>query len=210
MMRYNIIICMKTLFLILSTYISILYSFIIFFLYAIVKTWRPEQFSIGLRFKLLGVIVRNPNTNINTIVNYWAIYDTNDISCLLLKLLYNNSNVKYITITINNIPTTCIVFLDSIHSGFNFQNNTINFPLSRIPGLFTLTGFGNFKSLGIESPDLTIWMLFKFLNINICGIDGRLIPYRYPVMYVQGVQWDIRPFMVLENDLIKKNISFYF
>lgn len=41
----------------------------LFLLYAIVKTWRPEYFSIGLRFKLLAVMVRNP-TNLNTIVNY--------------------------------------------------------------------------------------------------------------------------------------------
>jgi hypothetical protein len=46
--------------------------------------------------------------------------------------------------------------MNSIFSGSHFQNNTIDFPVSRIPGLFTLTGFGDFQSLGIESPDLSI------------------------------------------------------
>lgn len=46
--------------------------------------------------------------------------------------------------------------MNSIFSGSHFQNNTFNFSVSRIPGLFTLTSFGYFQSLGIESPDLSI------------------------------------------------------
>jgi hypothetical protein len=92
--------------------------------------------------------------------------------------------------------------MNSIFSGSHFQNNTIDFPVSRIPGLFTLTGFGDFQSLGIESPDLSIWILFKLLNINIIGTDGRLIPYTYPVLRIPGIEWDKRPILVMENDIV--------
>jgi hypothetical protein len=49
-----------------------------------VRTLYSEYFSTRIQFKLLGCMVRNPATNLNTIVNYWAIYDSNDISGLLI------------------------------------------------------------------------------------------------------------------------------
>ena len=65
-------------------------------------------------------MVRNPLTNLNTVVNSWAIYDSNDRSGLLINILFSNCYVTYITITIGNIPTTCIVFMNSKFSGFKF------------------------------------------------------------------------------------------
>jgi hypothetical protein len=81
---------------------------------------RPDSFTIRLRFKQLACVVHNPLTNLNTIVNYWAIYDSNDRYGLLIKILFNNCDVTYRTITIGNIPTSCIVFRNSNFAGFHF------------------------------------------------------------------------------------------
>ncbi len=58
-----------------------------------------------------------------------------DRSALLLKALFNNCNVTYKTITTWNLPTTCIMLMNSNFSCFQFANNTIHFPANRIAGM---------------------------------------------------------------------------